>query len=131
MNPHLQSRKVILESNKLISFSISRADDITQLISDLRSLTNSIDQFYYEESDEIKCQICNIHLKGVLRSHGDEILNQMFTTNYDLELFIERLITKCHPDPTSALEQRFDNLKQNAMSIQEYSRNFVVYCNRL
>ena len=104
VNPQLQSRKVILESNKLITSNINKADDITQLISDLRSLTNSIDQFYFEETEEIKCQICNVHLKGVLRSHGDEILNQMFTTHYDLEQFIEKLIVKCHPDPTSALE---------------------------
>ena len=125
-------RKILAESSKIVNTYISKSDNLCDLIMDLSVLTESINNFYVEQNEKTKVMIFLTHLKHSVRSLGDEVVKDMeLGGHYDLQDFGERILELIFPNFSVVLEREFRDLKQEKLSLNEYSRRHKLFVQRL
>ena len=89
----------------------------------------SIENIFDNEAPKVQCLIACLHLGDYLRGYGDEIFEQMKKDkSYNISLFFSKLFTAVLPAGFSTSYMRYQKLKQDELTITEFSKTLKLLC---
>ena len=99
---------------------------------DVSMLSESINEFFSRESEDLKIKIALLHMDTDVRTDADTVYKNLRDGGlYNLESFMEGLFALNFPSPWSSLDLAFRGLRQGELSVVEYGRRFKLFVAKL
>ena len=112
-------------SMKIIKQVSENSTNIVKYVAQEQILRKSTENIFDNEAPKVQCLIACLHLGDYLTGYGDEIFEQMKKdNNYNISLFFSKLFTAVFPAAFSTMYVRYQKLKQDDLTIAEFSKDF-------
>ena len=131
----MEEISLIKRSMKIIKTQLISTSDILGYLKEEKILKNAIINIFGDFSQKIQCTIACFHMEGedgLIRDFGDEILEEMkMNDSYDLLKFLELVYLKVFPANMSTLMLKYEDLRQEDLSIVMFSRDIEILTKRM
>ena len=124
--------KVLISSSKIVKGCLKSKTNIVEFMVDASMLSESIEEFFGRESEDLKIKIALLHMDTDVRTDADTVYKNLRGVGlYNLESFMEGLFALNFPSPWSSLDLAYRGLRQGDLSVVEYARRFKLFVAKL
>ena len=117
--------QILSNARKIIITKVQASDSIVELLDNLMSLEEEIEDALDGESEKTKIMVGLRNMDGNVCNDGRAVLRDFKSQGvFDFGLFITKVFRFSYPAPKSSLGIAFSELKQGQKSIVAYARQF-------